>query len=69
MRNITRGASTFSTNRPIPGRLAVWNRRFLIAAAVLILWAASFVALDKAGPEARALLAGEGMLINPVDQN
>jgi hypothetical protein len=41
----------------------VWNRRLLIGALVLIMWAASILALQMAGPEARALVAGEGMLI------
>jgi hypothetical protein len=39
-----------------------------MVAAVLILWAASILALNMAGPDAQALLAGEGMLINPVEQ-
>jgi hypothetical protein len=46
-----------------PSRVAVWNRRLLIAAAVLILWAATMLALQAAGPEVRAMMAGEGMLI------
>ena len=44
-------------------RLAVWNRWLLIAAATMILCAASMLALYAAGPEARALAAGEGTLI------
>jgi len=30
--------------------------------------AASMLALQAAGPNARAMLAGEGMLINPIEQ-
>ena len=50
----------------VPGRLAIWNRRFLVAASVLILWCASVLALQAAGPNARAMIAGEGMLITGV---
>jgi hypothetical protein len=68
MRNIARGTLAVSPPRRVPGRLAIWNRRLLMVAAVLILWAASILALNMAGPDAQALLAGEGMLINPVEQ-
>jgi hypothetical protein len=51
-----------------PGRLAIWNPRLQIAATMLILWAASMLALQAAGPHARAMLASEGTLINAPDQ-
>ncbi len=47
-----------------PSRLAVWNARLLIAAVVLIMCLVSMLALHKAGPEAQAMAAGEGMLIS-----
>jgi len=53
-----------STSAVTPRHLAVWNRRLLIGAAVMILWAASVLALHAAGPNAQAMLAGEGMLIS-----
>ncbi len=43
--------------------ISVWNQRLLTVAFVVILWAASMLALQVAGPDERALLAGEGMLI------
>jgi hypothetical protein len=46
-----------------PVRLATWNRRLLIVAAVLIAWGACVLALYAAGPEVRAMMAGEGTLI------
>jgi hypothetical protein len=61
-------ASTAPAPAAVPGRLAIWNRRLLVAAAVLILWGASVLALQSAGPHARAMLAGEGMLINPASE-
>jgi hypothetical protein len=63
MRTIARAVPYSSTATLAPARLAVWNRRLLTGAFVLIMWAASILALQLAGPEARALVAGEGMLI------
>jgi len=67
MRNIARDATGVPASPSTTGRLAVWNQRLLIGAAVFILWAASILALQAAGPNARAMLAGEGMLIVPTD--
>jgi hypothetical protein len=50
----------------MPRRSAVWNRRLLTVAIVLILWAASVLMLQMAGPDARAFVAGEGMLITDL---
>ena len=50
----------------MPRRSAIWNRRLLTGAIVLILWAASVLMLQIAGPDARALIAGEGMLITDL---
>jgi hypothetical protein len=50
----------------MPRRSAVWNRRLLTGAIVLILWAVSVLMLQMAGPDARALIAGEGMLITDL---
>jgi hypothetical protein len=52
----------------IPIRLATWNRRFLIAAAVAILWCATVLALQTADPHTRAMIAGEGMVIAEYNQ-
>ena len=68
MRKIAGVARSASASSAAPGRLAIWNRRLLIGAAVFILWAASVLMLQAAGPHARDMLAGEGMLINPSDQ-
>jgi hypothetical protein len=35
----------------------------LIGAVAVILWAASMLALQAMGPDGRALMAGEGLLI------
>jgi len=51
-----------------PIRVAIWNRRLLIAAAVLILWAATMLALQAADPHTRAMIAGEGMVITEYNQ-
>jgi hypothetical protein len=64
---IARNASDSRISRSSPGRVAIWNRRLLTVATVLILWAASILALERAGPGAQALLAGEGLLINPAE--
>jgi hypothetical protein len=63
MRDLTQTARYRATSTTAPRQLAVWNRRLLIAAAALILWAASMLALYAMGPDARALMAGEGLLI------
>ena len=62
MRNIAHRAP-FAAAMTMPQRLAVWNQRLLILAAVSILWSASVLALQAAGPKAQAVLAGEGMLV------
>jgi hypothetical protein len=58
--------SLVSTPASFIARVSLWNRRLLIGSAVLLLWAASILALHEAGPNAQAMLAGEGMLIVPV---
>jgi len=63
MQKIAGIATPIADSVTVPGRLAVFNRRLLIAATVLILWGASVVALYAAGPHAQAMLAGEGMLV------
>jgi hypothetical protein len=68
MQKIAGVAGSTSVSSAAPGRLRIWNQRLLIASAVAILWAASILALQAAGPHARDMLAGEGMLINPPDQ-
>jgi len=47
----------------VSARLAIWNRRLLITAAVLILWGASILALHTVGPHTSAMVAGEGTSI------
>jgi len=64
---IARDTSNSRISGSAAGRFAIWNRRLLTVATVLILWAASVLALQWAGPGAQALLAGEGMLINPPE--
>jgi hypothetical protein len=63
MRDLTEAARYSATSTSASRHIAVWNRRLLIAAAALILWAASMLALQAMGPDARALMAGEGLLI------
>jgi hypothetical protein len=63
MRNIARAVPYSTTTTLASVRWAVWNRRLLTAAFVLVMWAASILGLQVAGPEARALVAGEGMSI------
>jgi hypothetical protein len=58
--------SHFPVARPAVARASVWNGRLLIGSAVLLLWAASILALHAAGPTAQAMLAGEGLLIVPA---
>jgi len=62
---ISRGAEARSVSKDGAGLFAVWNRRLLIAATVVMLWLVTVLALQAAGPGAQALLAGEGLLINP----
>jgi hypothetical protein len=66
MEIIARGTSVSPVTRFATGRVAIWNRRLLMLAVVVILWAATILALEMAGPEAQEMLAGEGMLINPA---
>jgi hypothetical protein len=66
MRDVVRDVPYFPASSATPSRWAVWNRRLLILAAVVILWSASVLTLQMAGPEAQAFLAGEGMLINDL---
>jgi hypothetical protein len=50
-------------SKPMPQRSTVWRSRLLTVVIVLILWATSVLILQMAGPDARAFLAGEGILI------
>jgi hypothetical protein len=68
MQNVAPLRPYFPASVSIGGRVSVWNRRLLVGSIVFILWAASMLALHMAGPNARAMLAGEGMLINPIEQ-
>jgi hypothetical protein len=63
MRDVVHDEPYIPATEPMPRRLALWNRRLLIGATVFLLWGASVLALQAAGPNAQALLAGEGMLI------
>lgn len=63
MRKISGTAPYVTKAASASGYLVVWNRRLLVAASVFILWAASVLALQAAGPRVQALLAGEGTLI------
>ena len=63
MRNLTQTTRYPAGSAAAARHIAVWNRRLLIAAATLILWAASMLALQAMGPDGRALMAGEGLLI------
>ena len=67
MFNIIHVSSGSSIRDAAPARVAVWSRRLLIAALVAVLWVGSMLALEMAGPHARAMLAGEGILINPEE--
>ena len=62
---IARSTSYDASSRILATRLSVWNRRLLVGAVTLILWAASMLALQAAGPEARAMMAAEGMMFAP----
>ena len=68
MQKIAGIARVATASSAAPGRLATWNQRLLIAATVFILLAASVLTLQALGPHERAMLAGESMLINPIDQ-
>lgn len=63
MRNLTTNAQYGAVSKGIARQAAVWNRRLMIGAITLILWMASMLALQAMGPEGRALMAGEGTLI------
>ena len=63
MRDLTHTARYPATARNASRHIAVWNQRLLIAAAALIMCGASMLALQAMGPDARALMAGEGLLI------
>jgi hypothetical protein len=63
MRNVTQTARYSGGSTTASRNFADWNRRLLIAAMALILWAASMLALQAMGPDGRALMAGEGLLI------
>ncbi len=68
MRRIAASARSTRSARAAPARLAAWNRRLQIAAAVFILWAATVLALHNAGAFQSALLVGEGMQVVAPDQ-
>jgi hypothetical protein len=63
MLNILRDEQYVPASEPTPQRSTVWSSRLLTVTIVLILWATSVLILQMAGPDARALLAGEGILI------
>jgi len=63
MGDLTQTTRYAATSTNISRHIAVWNRRLLIAAAAPILLAASMLALQAMGPDARALMAGEGLLV------
>jgi hypothetical protein len=63
MRDITQRTQYSVPSSGASRQISVWNRRLMIAAVVTILWAASMLALQAMGPDARALMAGEGLLI------
>jgi hypothetical protein len=63
MRDLTDTAWHSATSASVSRRVAAWNQRLQIAAVALILFAASMLALQAMGPDARALMAAEGLLI------
>jgi hypothetical protein len=63
MRNLTQTTRYSAGSTTASRHVAVWNRRLLISAVALVLWTASMLALQAMGPEGRALMAGEGLLI------
>jgi hypothetical protein len=66
MRKISGIAPFVMKTEAAPTPWTAWNRGLLIGAAIFILWLASVLALQVAGPHAQAMLAGEGMLITPT---
>jgi hypothetical protein len=62
MRDLTQTALYSAAPKTVSRHISVWNRRLLIAAITMILWGASMLALQAMGPDARALMAGEGFL-------
>jgi hypothetical protein len=44
--------------------LTIWNRRLLVLAAVVIAAGATMLALQAAGPNVRAMIAGEGTIVS-----
>jgi hypothetical protein len=60
MRHIADNASYYT---PALGEFSTWHRRLLTGVVVVMLWGASVLALQAAGPGAQAMLAGEGLLI------
>jgi hypothetical protein len=66
MFDILRDEPYVPASETMPRRSAVWNRRLLTVAIVLILWATSVLMLQMAGPDALALVAGEGILITDL---
>jgi hypothetical protein len=63
MRQITGNASVLHESSDVNPHLAAWNRRLMVTAAVFIMGSATMLALQVAGPEARALIASEGMVV------
>jgi hypothetical protein len=55
-------------SKPSPGRLHVWTRRIPMVTIALVMWAATMLALQMAGPDRIAFLAGEGTMIFPDSQ-
>jgi hypothetical protein len=66
VRNITHDEPYAWAPNAMSRSLALWSRRLLIGAIVILLWGASVLALHAAGPGAQALIAGEGMLYTDV---
>jgi hypothetical protein len=62
MRNFARDEPYAHASDAMSWPWTAWTRRLLIVAIVILLWGASVLALQAAGPGAQALLAGEGML-------
>ena len=56
--------STVLRVTPRGNQSGVWNRRFMTGIVLLILWGFSALAVWSAGPEARGMMAGEGILYN-----
>ena len=64
----TASSARFRPASTVSDRLAIWNRRLLIAAATFILWSATALALQAAGAFQSAMLVGEGMSIVAPDE-